>query len=307
MAALHPLVVHFTIALALVGVLFRVLSLLGRPSWLSPAATTLILLAAVSSVVSVRSGTAAHGPVERAPGARPAVEEHEEWGERAQVILLLLGVVELAGLALRNSPKVRIAHGAAAVVGIVAAGAVYEAAAHGGELVYAYAGGVGLRSGDPKDVERLLLAGYYHQTLADRKAGQAQKAAQLARQAAERFPSDPEVQMFAAESLLRDEKNPQAAIDALNKVQVPDNSRFQQIQRANLQADAFEAAGQREAAIAVLTPIAETFPNPRIAARLEQLKSSKGAPTTPASAPAASPAAEPAAAPGAATPAPSNP
>ncbi len=277
-AALHPLVVHFTIALALVGVLFRLVSLLGRPAWVSPAATTLILLAALSSVVSVRSGTAAHGPVERTPGARPAVEEHEEWGERAQVILLLLGAVELVALALRRSPKLRIAHGAAAVVGIVAAGAVYEAASHGGELVYAYAGGVGLRSGDPKDTERLLLAGYYHQALADRKAGQPQRAAQLARQAVERFPSDPEVQMFAAESLLRDEKNPQAAIDALNAVQVPDSSRVQRIQRANLQADAFEAAGQREAAIAVLTPIAEAFPNPRITARLEQLKSSAAAP-----------------------------
>ena len=73
MAALHPLVVHFTIVLAIVGVAFRLVSLLGRPAFASPAAATLLLLAAASSVVSVRSGTAAHAPVERAPGARPPV------------------------------------------------------------------------------------------------------------------------------------------------------------------------------------------------------------------------------------------
>ena len=43
------------------------------------------LLAALAAVrVRTQSGTAAHGPVERIPGVRPAVQEHEEWGERTQ-------------------------------------------------------------------------------------------------------------------------------------------------------------------------------------------------------------------------------
>jgi hypothetical protein len=216
--------------------------------------------------------------VERAPGTRAAVEEHEEWGERAQIVLLLLGAIELAGLALSRSPKVRAVRAVAAVVGVVAAGVVYETAEHGGELVYAYAGGVGIRSGDPKDVERLLLTGLYQQSLIDRKAGQPEKAAALVAQAASRFPNDPEVQLMSAESLLVDQKNPQAAIDALNRLTVPEGSRFLQFQRATLQADAFEAAGQRDAAIAVLTPVAERFPNPRIQQRLESLKKAGAAP-----------------------------
>ena len=97
MGALHPQVVHFTIVLAIVGVAFRLISLLGKPAFASPAATTLLLLAAASSVVSVRTGTAAHGPVERAPGARPAVMEHEEWGERTQAMLLIVGAFEILG------------------------------------------------------------------------------------------------------------------------------------------------------------------------------------------------------------------
>jgi uncharacterized membrane protein len=273
MAALHPQIVHFTIVLAIVGVAFRIVSLFGRPAFASPAAATLLILAAAFSVVSVRSGTAAHGPVERAPGARPAVVEHEEWGERTQAVLLTLGAIELLGLALSRSPKVKLVRAAAAVVGVVAVFSVYETAEHGGDLVYAYAGGVGIRSGDPKDVERLLLAGYYHQALADRKAGRAEAAADLVAAAARRFPSDPEVQLLAAESMLLDRKDPRSALEVLTQVQVPENSRAMRVQRAMLQADAHEAVGQKDAAIAALEPILEAFPNARVKQRLDALKS----------------------------------
>src|SRR4029453_17463803 len=145
MGALHPQVVHFTIVLTIVGVVFRLVSLVGKPAFASWAATTLLLLAAAASVVSVQSGTAAHGSVERAPGARPAVMEHEEWGERAQTALLIVGAIEILGLVMRRSTKVRIVRSLAAVAGLSAVFCVYEAAEHGGELVYAYAGGVGIR------------------------------------------------------------------------------------------------------------------------------------------------------------------
>jgi len=280
MAALHPQVVHFTIVLVIIGVAFRLVSLLGRPAlaFASPAATTLLLLAALAAVVSVRSGDAAHGPVERVPGARAAVTEHEEWGDRTQVVLLLLGAIELLGLALRRSPKARPVHMLAAVVGLVGVFAVYETGEHGGALVYSYAGGVGIRTGDPKDVERLLLTGYYQQAMVDRQAGRAQQAAELIAAAARRDPSNPELRLVAAESMLVDRRDPQAAIEALASLEVPENNRFLRIQRAMLQADAFEAAGQRDAAVSVLQPIAEAFPNPRVQQRLDALRGG-GAPT----------------------------
>ena len=272
MAELHPQIVHVTIVLALVGVAFRVLSLVARVSFAGPAAAVLILGAAVSSIPSVQSGVDAHGPVERVPGARPAVVEHEEWGERARNVLLVLGAIELLGLALRRSPKIRMVHAASAVVGLVAAFAVYEAGKHGGELVYSYAGGVGIRSGDPKDVERLLVAATYHQAQADRKAGQPAAAASLIAQTAQRFPSDPEMQMFAAESLLLDAKNPQGALDALARVTPPEGNRILVGRLATLQADAYEAAGQKDQAIAVLEKTVAAFPSPRMQQRLDALK-----------------------------------
>lgn len=274
MAALHPLVVHFTIALAIVGVLFRLVSLLGKPAFLGPAAATLIILAAIASVVSVQSGTAAHGPVERVPGARAAVQEHEEWGERAEYALVLLGIVELIGLALFKLPSAKTVRLVSAVVGLVAVGCVFAAADHGGDLVYSYAGGVGIRSGDPKDVERLLLAGYYQQAMADRKAGRGDSAAALVSEAARRFSSDPSVQMLSAESMLVDQKDPRRALEALAAINVPDDNRILRVQRANLQADAHVAAGEPNQAIAALEAIVKDFPNPQLQQRIDALKRS---------------------------------
>lgn len=272
MAELHPQIVHVTIILALVGVAFRLLSLATRLSFAGPAASILIILAAATSIPSVQSGIDAHGPVERVPGARPAVVEHEEWGERARNVLLVLGAIELLGLALRKSPKVNMVHMASAVVGLVAAFAVFEAGEHGGELVYAYAGGVGIRSGDPKDVERLLVAATYHQAQIDRKAGRADDAASLIALTAKRHPGDAELQMFAAESVLLDQKNPQGALDALAAVTPPEGNRILIGRKATLQADAYEAAGQKDQAIAVLEKTVAQFPSPRMQQRLDALK-----------------------------------
>lgn len=276
LAPMHPLVVHFTIALAVVGVLFRWVSLLGRPAFLGPAAATLIILAAGAAVVSSESGQKAHGPVERVPGARAAVVEHEEWGERAEKALLLLGAIELVGLALFKWSKVRAVRVVAAVVGLGALFAVYEAGEHGGELVYSYAGGVGIRSGDPKDVERLLLAGYYHQAMSERKAGRSAEASATIAEAVKRYPTEVQLQLLSAESLLVDERNPHGALEALALVAVPDDSRPLRFQKANLAADAHLAAGEPNQAIAALEEVARAFPNPRLQQRIDRLKTDAG-------------------------------
>lgn len=276
LAAMHPQVVHFTIVLAIIGAAFRVVSLLGKPAFASPAATTLLLLAALAAVVSNQSGTAAHGPVERVPGSRAAVQTHEQWGERTQQGLIVLGVIELVALAMRRSQHLRMVHGVAAIGALICVGLVYETAEHGGELVYSYAGGVGIRTGDDKDIERLLLAGYYHQAMADRKAGRSDSAAQLIAAAASRYSGDPEVRLLAAESLLLDQKNAKGAIDALSSLDV---SPQLLVRKGMLQADAFEALGQQDAAIALLQTLVAQTPNPRVQQRIDQLQGK--APATP--------------------------
>ena len=274
LAALHPQVAHFTIVLTIIGAMFRIISLLGRPAFASPAAATLLIMAALSGYVSTQSGTAAHGPVERVPGARAAVQEHEEWGDRTRTALFVLAAIELVGLAMRKRPQLKMVHGVAAIASLVCAGFVYETGEHGGKLVYSYAGGVGIRTGDEKDIQQLLLTGYYQQAMADRKAGRSESAAQLIKDAANRYGSDPEVKLLAAESILIDQKNPKGAIDALATLDPPPQLR---VRKGMLQADAFVAMGQKDAAIAVLQTLNSQTPNARVQQRIEQLQGKKPA------------------------------
>lgn len=282
MAELHPIIVHFTVALTVVGVLLRLVSLTGRVAFAGPAAALLILLAAATSVASVKSGEDAHGPVERVPGARAAVVEHEEWGERARNVLLVVAALELVALALRRNPRVRLVQGASAAFGLMALFMVYEAGEHGGELVYAYAGGVGIRSGDPRDVERLLVAGAYHQSQADRKAGRPEQAAALAEMLGERFPSDAEVQLMAAESQLLDRKAPEAALRILIAAVPAPANRAAVSRRVGLLADAYEQMGRPSDAIAALEAgIAQLGGNARLQSRLDKLRSAAASPRQP--------------------------
>jgi uncharacterized membrane protein len=275
MGPFHPQVVHFAIALLIVGVLLRVLSLFGRPAFLGPAAATLIALGTAGAFAAVLTGEAAHGPVEQMPGLRAAVMAHEEWGERARNVFVVVFVIELIGLALawRHSRHARYVAAASALVGIVGLACLYEAAEHGGEIVYNYAGGVGIRSGDPADVKRLLLAGLYQQALVDRKAGRALDAAGLIDQAAQQFPDDVEVRILRAESLLIDRKDATGALTLLHTITPPAENRFLRMRHGMLTADALLASGQRDAAISTLQQLSTAIPSPRIKQRLDALQS----------------------------------
>jgi uncharacterized membrane protein len=269
MAGLHPLVVHFAIALLIAGAVFRWLSLTGRVSFASPAAASLLLVGTIAAVLAVKSGTDAHGPVERIPGVVDAVISHERWGERARNVFIAVALVELAILLLARRGKERLAVIASAVLCVPAVFCLYEAGEHGGELVYEYAGGPGLRTGDPADVGRLLVAGVYNQAQADRKAGRPGDAAALVSAIAPRFATDPNVQVMAAESALLDRKDAAAALDILGRTAVPQDNARLRIRHGLLMADALEAAGRPDAARATLQQLASAFPtNGRIKQRL---------------------------------------
>jgi uncharacterized membrane protein len=267
MAAFHPSIAHFAIALLVVGVLFRIASLAGKPAFLAPAALTLLVLGTAAATLAVTSGTAAHGPVERIPGVREAVMTHEAWGERTRNVFWAILALEIVAVVLRRSPRGRVVLMASAALGLVGLLCVYEAGSHGGTLVYSYAGGVGTRSGNPVDVDRLLLAGLYQRGLAARKAGDAQQAARLFAQAGTQSPDNPEVKLMVAESLLRDRKDPTAALETLRSFEPDHDSRSLRIRHGLLTADALEAAGQRDGALAVLQTLVTEYPG---VARLQQ-------------------------------------
>ena len=257
----HPQLVHFVVALGLVGVALRLVSLTGRLTWTRPAATLLLLMAAGASVAAVQSGQNAHGPAERVPGAREAVQTHEELGEDTRNLFLLVALFEIAALALRKREKVQrwllIASG---VAGIAASYVLYEAAEHGGSLVYSFAGGVGLRTGNPEDVQHLLVAGLYHESRTARDAGRHDEATRLTQELVRQMPNDPNVQLISIQSMIEDQYDAKGALVALAALPVPvDNPRFA-LRKGMLQSQAFAALGEKDSARAVLEQLADQFP-----------------------------------------------
>lgn len=274
MAVYHPHIVHFAIALVFVGVGFRLLTFYRRLAFLDTAATVLILLGTAASFLAVQSGTAAHGPVERMPGARPAVVEHEQWGERARNIFAIVSALELAVVALRwRQHRLTFAVSvAAAVVGVVGLGAMYEAAEHGGELVYSYAGGVGTRTGDPEDVNRLFLAGVYQQALQDREEGRVDAAMALLELGANRLASNLELQLMTVEWLTEVKRDPAAALQRLDRLQVPTDNARARVRAGLARASALAAQGNKDGAKGILQTLKGEFPNhPQVQRRLEEL------------------------------------
>jgi len=273
----HPQVVHFVVSLLLIGVALRWLSVVVRKPFVNLAATLCLIFGTIAAVVAVRSGTDAHGPVERIPGVRDAVVEHEEHAESARNIFFGVVAIEIValGLGAKDDTKrfTRWAHLASAIVGLVGAAQLYEAAEHGGELVYSYAGGPGLRTGNPKDVERLLIAGLYNQSREDREAGRLADAATLVDELAKRMPNDAETRLLRVESLMLDRKNYAGALAAVDSITLdPANARLR-ARQANLKADAYLGLGKPDSARVVLSAAAAAMPqNARLKARLDSIR-----------------------------------
>ena len=274
--AYHPVIVHFALALLTLGVIFRWISLTGRAPFTGPAAATCLVLGAAAAFLAVHSGTDAHGPVERIPGVRQAVMDHEDAGHWARNVFLVVALLEIGALfAKRRSVHIaRVALWGSAVVGIFGFAAIVKAADKGGDLVYAYAGGVGIRSGDTADVNRLYLAGLYQAALQARAQHDSARAATLFGQLEREFPNDTNVRLLAIESLVRDRDAGRAALTALARFPVRPDDRRLQLRVGFLKADAYIAVGKPDSARVVLQQLGNAFPDmqQRINERLKNVQ-----------------------------------
>jgi uncharacterized membrane protein len=109
---LHPLIIHFPIALFLVAPLFVVLGMLWKKSAKTMAVTTLVLLllATISSYVAVSTGKAAGELADRSPQISAMLEHHEEMGEQIRLIFTILTVAYSALLLLPLLLKKEMQH-----------------------------------------------------------------------------------------------------------------------------------------------------------------------------------------------------
>jgi uncharacterized membrane protein len=136
---LHPAVVHFPIALALVGVLLDLVARHPRARALEPGGAVVMALAALGGIAATLTGQLAEEWVVVPRAARVLLERHEELGEIAMWALVVLALSRVA-LAWRGLFRGALAWAYLAAALAVAALVGYQGAL-GGELVYRH--GVG--------------------------------------------------------------------------------------------------------------------------------------------------------------------
>jgi uncharacterized membrane protein len=140
----HPAVVHFPIALILVGTAFSAVVAFWRKSPLTWVAAVLLGLGALGAWSAVESGESAGGLLEKGTPEREAlVDSHETWAKRTLMVTTAAAALAVATALLGAWP--RIARGVsilAIIASASAAFAVYETGHRGGELVYRHGAGV---------------------------------------------------------------------------------------------------------------------------------------------------------------------
>ena len=132
---LHPAVVHFPIALGVVGALFAVVYLVLRKEWLRWFAPVLLSIALLGAVGAYFSGQNSEDRAEALQIPETAIVEHEESS------LWAMGLVGLAGLLSWATHAKRRGEWVSTVVAIAAAAAMLWAGHLGGKLVFVHGAG----------------------------------------------------------------------------------------------------------------------------------------------------------------------
>lgn len=137
---IHPMVVHFPIALLIVGFLVELAGRLLRRPWLGHAALLLLILGALGAVAAARTGEAAEETVLETPAIEEVLEEHEEGGK--QTMWLFLGLAALRSVLAWLKRDTAVVGWIFLVLWAGGLVLLYETAHHGGELVYKHGAGV---------------------------------------------------------------------------------------------------------------------------------------------------------------------
>lgn len=139
---LHPIAVHFPIALLSVGLLAAVVSALhGKPAWLAEAVSWLLWLGTLSALAAVGLGHLAEKTAPHVPSAWETLADHENL---AHWTTGLFAALSLGRLWLRRRARKvpRWAGGALMLVWMVAAGLLACTGYLGGKLVFDHGMGV---------------------------------------------------------------------------------------------------------------------------------------------------------------------
>lgn len=141
MPNIHPLIIHFPIALWAVALLFDVVFVIKKNSWTRNGAMGLYALAAVSAFAAFLSGDEAIDMVSIPFQGEVTASQHSDWGH--YTLYFFTGYAFLRGFLFWKSLDIRkpVAIGLL-ILGLVGMGMVAKTADMGGKLVYKYGVGV---------------------------------------------------------------------------------------------------------------------------------------------------------------------
>lgn len=158
---LHPLVIHFPIALLFAAVLFDFLGLIRRDAtWLAKAALLLFVLGAIAAIVAVITGHEAAeglfhaGLLPKSAGAD--LHTHAELGEDTAWFFGIYAVIRLILTWWGKMSQLSFAV-IAFLVGFGGLFLVYETAEHGGKMVYDHNLGTELLKEQHKNPKSIIL------------------------------------------------------------------------------------------------------------------------------------------------------
>lgn len=142
---LHPLIVHFPIALLIIALIFEVLALIfsrnSGAEWLRYAAGSLYIAGAVSALFAYITGRLAADSVNVPATANPTLTEHADLALYTTWFFGIYGVVRLFLLWQRVSLKWAISF-LIFLIGAAGMYLLYETAEHGAEMVFRHGVGV---------------------------------------------------------------------------------------------------------------------------------------------------------------------
>jgi len=152
MPNIHPIAVHFPIALLVTAVICDFLFLIYKKDRYSEAGTILTIAALIGAVLAVVSGLLAEESVKVSSAAEEIIESHELFGFISLGALSVLAVVRIA---LRDNLK-KLSIVILFICGLASAGVVGYCAYLGGELVYKYGTGVEIPKPMQSDQQELF-------------------------------------------------------------------------------------------------------------------------------------------------------
>ena len=142
---LHPMIVHFPIALLIVGFLSDLIGAFFKKEFFSKAGFYLLILGTAGVIAAYLSGNIAGDGVSEAGALKQALENHEEAAELSLWLMVIASVVRIGIVVFKKYTG--MFKWAAIVLFFAGILSIARTGYYGGELVFKHAAGVQLNLG----------------------------------------------------------------------------------------------------------------------------------------------------------------